>query len=119
MAKEWAQKFVHGFYENMANDRSRNLMLYREGSQLSYNGSHCATLQQIKEKFENFSYKTMLYKFDDIDVQQVGANGILIVVNGKLNLDNENTFSFCETFMIIFESQEAFYIQNEVMQLIL
>lgn len=118
MAKEWAQGFLRNFYDNMAGDRAKNLPLYRENSHFSYNGVASSGLAAITEKLKAFSYKTIAYQVEEFEVQPVGGNGVLILASGKLNMDNENNFAFCETFLIILESESVFHIQNEIMQLI-
>lgn len=117
MAEEVAKAFISHFYTNMMHDRMKNIPLYRENSYMSYNGSNHQGVASINEKLSNLSFKTIAFQYQDLDIQPVHGDGLLITVNGKLNMDNENTFSFCQIFVLMRDAS-SYYIQNDIFRLI-
>ncbi len=47
------------------------------------------------------------------DVQQAPNGGVLVFVNGYLQMDGENQFAFSQAFNILPNGQGGFYIHND------
>ena len=115
-----ATEFLNAYYNTMMTDRSQMVNYYRENSQMSYEGDAKSGLKQINDKFVGLSFKSIAYQFEGMDFQPtIIPNTLIIAVNGTLNMDNENTFNFFETFLVTQDNNGNFYVANDLFKLIM
>ena len=118
--KQLATDFLNAYYNTMMTNRAQLVNYYRENSQMSYEGDLQVGLKQISEKIESLGFQTIQYQFESFDFQQtIFQNSILIVVNGVLNMDNQNTFKFYETFLLTQDQAGGFFVLNDLFKLII
>ena len=115
--QELASSFLNTYYSAMMGDRSQLISFYRETSCLSYEGDNRRGLKDIMDKFEGLSFKNIQYNFENHDFQPTPMGGLLIGVNGKLLMDNENNFSFFQVFHLMQDNAGAWFLSNDIFRL--
>ena len=117
---ELATNFLNAYYNTMMTNRGQMINYYRENSQMSYEGDTCVGLKQIQEKLEGLSFQTIVYKFESFCFQPtLLPNSLLLVVNGTLHMDGQNTFNFYQTFLLVQEPSGNYYLANDIFKLII
>ena len=116
-SNEIVQSFLSTYYNSLQSNRSQMGGYYRESSTLTYEGDERKGIKSISDKFNQLSFQNIQFQFENHDFQS-SLNGLIVAVNGRLLMDNENQFKFFQVFQIS-QDQQGFYIANDIFRLIL
>ncbi len=83
------------------NNRANLINFYSQNSILNYERQIYTGLEQIQNKFKKFTFGSIKYQFDEYDVQPSPAGGILIMIVGTIQMDQEMPMKFAQTFQIL------------------
>ncbi|KAI8645283.1 nuclear transport factor 2 [Parasitella parasitica] len=115
-----AANFTRYYYHTFDTARANLASTYRDDSKLSFEGQCFEGAQNITEKLMSLSFQKVQHHCDTVDVQPLDPTNakILIVVVGKLLIDdNENPLNFSQVFQLVAQDN-TFYISNDVFRFI-
>jgi len=115
------QAFTSHYYTLFDNPQTRtdgliNLYLAQQCFQ-TFEGHKSSGIEQIKQKLASLTFQRIRRSYTSIDCQPL-PDGILIVVLGRLQTDEDPPQSFQETF-ILKQANGGFFITNDVFRLVL
>mmetsp|Transcript_15509 Transcript_15509/g.18986 ORF Transcript_15509/g.18986 Transcript_15509/m.18986 type:complete len:135 (-) Transcript_15509:151-555(-) len=116
-----AKAFVKHFYSKFDTDRVNLQSLYTNDSMLCYENESIKGKNNIMNHIcKNLKFKKIQHSPSTLNVQPSGANGLLVLVTGKLKVDDSpNAIQFCETFHLkpTDKSLKNWWIQNDMFRL--
>ena len=116
-SNEIVQSFLSTYYNSLQSNRSQMGAYYRDTSTLTYEGDERKGIQSISDKFNQLSFQSIQFQFENHDFQ-ASMSGLIVAVNGKLLMDSENQFQVFQVFQIS-QDQQGFFIANDIFRLIL
>ena len=99
--EDLVKAFLCLYYQQFDQDvetRASLYQLYSDGAVLKYEGQDYTTRQAILDKYKSLPFQGCQHKITKYDHFVLG-DSVLICVFGQLEADQDNTFSFAETFL--------------------
>ncbi|OQR82775.1 nuclear transport factor [Achlya hypogyna] len=116
-AQDIGNAFVQHYYSTFDANRAALASLYSNSSTLSFDKDTFQGQQAILEKLSKLPQTQ--HRVDTTVIQpSVSDNAILIVVTGKLVIDNGNPLQYAQTFQLVAHAPGQFYIHNDFFSLI-
>mmetsp|Transcript_9409 Transcript_9409/g.38530 ORF Transcript_9409/g.38530 Transcript_9409/m.38530 type:complete len:123 (-) Transcript_9409:134-502(-) len=117
-AQAIAEAFVKHYYHLFDTNRAATAALYTDQSMLTFEGKETQGVAAIVEKLtESLSFKQVRHEVATMDVQPCPGNGILVVVTGMLQADQDNAFRFSQAFTLMPGANNSFFVLNDVFRL--
>uniref|UniRef100_K3WSL4 Nuclear transport factor 2 n=1 Tax=Globisporangium ultimum (strain ATCC 200006 / CBS 805.95 / DAOM BR144) TaxID=431595 RepID=K3WSL4_GLOUD len=115
-AEQVATAFVQHYYTTFDQNRAGLANLYQDVSTMSWEGTMLTGQQAIVQKLSLLPQ--VLHEYPTVDVQpSTSPNAILIFVQGKLKIEDNNPIQFTQVFQLVAHQQGAYYIHNDVFRL--
>ncbi|KAF1333334.1 Nuclear transport factor 2, partial [Globisporangium splendens] len=115
-AEQVATAFVQHYYTTFDQNRAGLANLYQDVSTMSWEGTMLTGQQAIVQKLSQLPQ--VLHEYPTVDVQpSTSPNAILIFVQGKLKIEDNNPIQFTQVFQLVAHQQGAYYIHNDVFRL--
>ena len=116
--QDLAKEFLNTYYNVMMNDRQNLINFYLDQSTLNYEGTTYRGLKEINDKFESFSFKTINFHMENFDVKESTVQGgLVITLNGQLQFDGTDTFSFSQSFHLL-PNGSNYYVHEELFEFV-
>ncbi|KAL4465023.1 hypothetical protein ABPG72_010467 [Tetrahymena utriculariae] len=119
--KSFGQTFCSEYYGAMMKEKSQRgamVNFYGQDSQMNYNGEECNGIQQISRKIESLGYEKIIYKIDDLDIIERPGQYVMLIF-GALQMDNSDEFRFTQTFNVVQNQNGGYYIQTDILRLLI
>lgn len=85
---------------------------------LTFEGKETQGVKDIMVKLqEGLSFKQVRHEVSTMDVQPCPGNGILVVVTGMLQADQDTAFRFSQAFTLMPAGNSSFFVLNDVFRL--
>ena len=116
--EEIAHNFVREYYKRVQTGRDSVGGLYGPNSLLTWEGAKIQGAAKIQDKVK--SQPKLQYKIDKVDAQPMPSNGVLVLVVGKLKIDNDNALNFSQSFTLLPNPTKSgsYYCHNDIMRMI-
>jgi len=113
--EEIAKQFIQTYYTTFDTNRPALSALFQPQSMLSMLDKEFQGPQQVLEKLQSLGGKTQ-HQIECYDCQPTAQGGILIVVTGKISIDDAPPMNFNETFQL-FPAGSQWCILNDIFSL--
>ncbi|KAK4198611.1 hypothetical protein QBC40DRAFT_283460 [Triangularia verruculosa] len=114
-----ATQFVTHYYTTFDSDRKGLAGLYRENSMLTFESSQSLGAANIAEKLVGLPFQKVQHQHDTVDAQPTATGGIVILVTGKLVVDDSpNPLTFSQAFQLCQDPQGQWFVFNDIFKLI-
>ncbi|KAK0742461.1 hypothetical protein B0T21DRAFT_361424 [Apiosordaria backusii] len=114
-----ATQFVTHYYTTFDTNREILGGLYRENSMLTFESSQSLGAANIAEKLANLPFQKVKHEFATADAQPTATGGIVILVTGKLLVDDEaRPLSFSQAFQLCQDPQGQWFVFNDIFKLV-
>ena len=78
------------YYQTFDTDRGKLVALYRNDSQLTFEGAKVIGAQAIGEKFMSLAFKASQHKLDSVDYQMSPQGGLFVFVTGQILVQSKS-----------------------------
>ena len=113
-----AQEFVRYYYQVFDTNREGLRGLYTEPSMLTFESECFQGVNAIMDKLSNLGFQKIHHEIQTLDAQPSPINeGILVLVNGTLVMDDVNIFKFSQVFQLLKNPTGQFYCHNDMFKL--
>eukprot|EP01092_Planopodium_desertum_P011983 TRINITY_DN557_c0_g1_i2.p1 TRINITY_DN557_c0_g1~~TRINITY_DN557_c0_g1_i2.p1 ORF type:complete len:136 (+),score=32.91 TRINITY_DN557_c0_g1_i2:437-844(+) len=114
-----AEAFLKHFYNTFDTNRAGLGALYQKTSMMTYEGDKKQGNEAIAAKYASLPFKTIKHSISKWDVQPLPGSGLLVVVTGKLLLDDStNPLLFSEAFTLMpLPGGKSYFILNHIFRL--
>ncbi|KAK4190775.1 hypothetical protein QBC35DRAFT_54627 [Podospora australis] len=114
-----ATQFVAHYYNTFDTNRKALAGLYRENSMLTFESSQSLGAASIAEKLAGLDFQKVKHVYETADAQPTATGGIVILVTGKLAVDDEsNPLTFSQAFQLCQDPQGQWFVFNDIFKLI-
>ncbi|CAK7239348.1 MAG: Nuclear transport factor 2 [Sporothrix thermara] len=114
-----AKQFVEFYYNTFDTDRSQLGSLYRENSMLTFQTASVLGVANVVEKLKSLPFQRIKHVPQEIDAQPSFNNGVLVLVTGQLQVDDEERpMNFTQVFQLAQDEAGQYYVHNDVFKLI-
>jgi hypothetical protein len=114
-----AKEFVDHYYNTFDTNRGNLAGLYRDNSMLSFESAQSLGAASIIEKLVSLPFQKVQHKTETLDAQPTSSGGIIILVTGKLLVDEEqNILNYTQAFHLSQDPAGAWFVANDVFKLI-
>ncbi|RYP82809.1 hypothetical protein DL770_005519 [Monosporascus sp. CRB-9-2] len=114
-----AHEFVTYYYSQFDDDRNSLFPLYRENSMLTFeNHSVKGTANIVQKLVAGLGFEKVKHHVDTQDAQPSVNGGILVLVTGKLLVDDqEQPMNYTQVFHLLPEGG-SFFVHNDIFRLV-
>ncbi|RYP75849.1 hypothetical protein DL771_002113 [Monosporascus sp. 5C6A] len=113
-----AKQFVQFYYDTFDNNRPGLAALYRDNSMLTFESAAVMGTVNIGNKLVNLPFEKVKHQVDTSDAQPSINGGILVLVTGKLLVDEEQRpMSYTQVFQLLPEGG-SFFVHNDIFKLV-
>ncbi|KAH6842857.1 hypothetical protein B0I37DRAFT_330385 [Chaetomium sp. MPI-CAGE-AT-0009] len=114
-----SKQFVQHYYNTFDANRADLAGLYREGSMLTFESNHSLGAAAIVEKLVGLPFQKVRHQVDTLDSQPTSNGGIIILVTGKLVVDESpNPLNYTQAFHLSQDPAGQWFVANDVFKLI-
>lgn len=112
-AEEVAKAFVTQYYQCFDGNRETMVGLYREQSNLTFEGDAKRGRQQIMEKLR--AMPAVMHQVQSVEVQpSVTQNAILVFCTGSILIEPGKPIKFTQVFQLVAEGPNQYYLHNDI-----
>eukprot|EP01084_Bolivina_argentea_P196855 337439_1 len=115
------KSFVEHYYRLFDSNRVQLAPLFQDASMLSFENEGFQGKDKIMNKLVNgVKFKKIQHQPKTLDVQPSGSGGLIVMVTGKLIIDNEkNPLLYSETFQLLptDKQMKQFWVHNCIFRL--
>ncbi|KAL7897992.1 hypothetical protein HDV63DRAFT_375482 [Trichoderma sp. SZMC 28014] len=121
--EEIAKQFVNGFFTGMSTDIGGLAAVYTPQSVLTFESQKFEGANAILEKLTSLPFKMSGHQLSTLDAQ-LADNDLLILVTGKLKVDDdENLINFVQNFKVSVSQGPGgeitgFLVKNDIFKLV-
>ncbi|RYP10194.1 hypothetical protein DL764_000815 [Monosporascus ibericus] len=113
-----ADEFVTFYYAQFDADRNSLSALYRENSMLTFETHAVMGTANIVQKLVELPFQKVKHQVDTRDAQPGISGGILVLVTGKLLVDDqEQPMNYTQVFHLLPEGN-SFFVYNDIFKLV-
>ncbi|KAK4099414.1 nuclear transport factor 2 [Parathielavia hyrcaniae] len=114
-----AKQFVDFYYTTFDTDRKQLAALYRDNSMLTFESGQQLGATNITEKLLSLPFQKVAHKIEMLDAQPTATGGIMILVIGKLLVDEEQQpLSYSQAFHLTQDSNGQYFVYNDIFRLV-
>lgn len=115
---EIGEGFAQQYYQVFSDDVSQLGGVYRENSLMTWSGAQLQGVENIINHLTNLPLGRLAFNVEDIDCHPSLSDGVLLVVQGAIQLEGEeHTLKFNDV-MHLAQDEGQWYISNQIFRII-
>lgn len=117
---EVGKGFVAQYYQCFGSNREMVAGIYRPQTLMTWSGEQLQGVDAIMNKFSELTLGQAQFRADDIDCHPSSTNGVIVVVNGEVLLENEeHPLRFNDVFhLALEEGTNQWYVTNQIFRIL-
>ncbi|KAK1983418.1 nuclear transport factor 2 domain-containing protein [Colletotrichum cereale] len=117
--EEVAKQFIEFYYNQFDSDRKGLASLYREQSMLTFESASSLGVNSIVEKLTSLPFEKVKHEVTTLDAQPTLDGGIIILVTGKLYVDEEQRpQNYTQAFQLLRDPSGNYFVFNDIFKLV-
>mmetsp|Transcript_31858 Transcript_31858/g.28895 ORF Transcript_31858/g.28895 Transcript_31858/m.28895 type:complete len:132 (+) Transcript_31858:33-428(+) len=120
MSEDIARQFVEAYYTTLQNNKEEMIQFYTEDSIMSSEGNHQKGTKEIQDRLDGLSFKKINHEVVSMDAHPSPIeNGLLIMITGKMKMDDDPPFKFAQTFHLVPNNNGGYFCANDIFRLVM
>ncbi len=110
--------FITQYYNCLAGDRNQLGGVYRDNSLVTWSNDQLMGINNVMPKIVSLTFGRSQWKQDEIDCQPMQNNGIFMVIQGQVRMENEEHPLRYNDVQILMQDQRGWYIQHQIFRIL-